>query len=485
MATASVLPCVFGSYHTIENSPYRRLVIEDHHNKILLTLKIITSTAQNCLSRSPLNGMYTLIKVYDPLFFSKTVHVNPTKLRSDNPEIQGLLEKGEIDKVIRLIQEKQGITQFFFMYNNERNFPLLPRPKNEPLRNIPFNLKQLFDLVAEIEKNKVQWLAEASGKEVWLRKKVQVKGTCHEDFVVKVDVFSEDRLCKEEIGRIDVKMAYIIEGSLKKVFKCLNYETLRITAGLYAQTGEDKDKGRIETEVVVQGRLNDYIYEEIHPEAERHFVLSKSIDVREKTGNPEVEKIKFTQTYYKDSSLFEIIEMDMMPDGSPYTLRIKKNFALDILSAFEYLHSLGILHRDTKPENIIIEFSHIFRRYIARLSDFDLSKEKGMLVNRGTPGYLAPEISMGHVADERADLYALGKCLCAPSYEPWWIVEKDAVIGYNPDILAERVRCANCYVRPSNTQSWDWFIWKLNHLDRNQRFNNAKEAREYLINNVT
>ncbi len=70
-----------------------------------------------------------------------------------------------------------------------------------------------------------------------------------------------------------------------------------------------------------------------------------------------------------------------------------------IVSAVEFVHMHGVVHRDLKPDNILVErveAHHLLSESVA-LCDFDLSKSQGQTtltqtaVGMGTPGYSAPE----------------------------------------------------------------------------------------------
>jgi len=72
-------------------------------------------------------------------------------------------------------------------------------------------------------------------------------------------------------------------------------------------------------------------------------------------------------------------------------------------------HEKGVLHRDFKPGNIMID-----GRGQARITDFGLAALAGSAGERfrgGTPGYMAPEQIDGQAASERSDIYALGLVL--------------------------------------------------------------------------
>lgn len=77
--------------------------------------------------------------------------------------------------------------------------------------------------------------------------------------------------------------------------------------------------------------------------------------------------------------------------------------------ALESAHKLGIVHRDVKPANVMVD-----AKGQPRLTDFGLAKgarsevrtRTGIIL--GTPGYLAPEVLEGQPATPAADIYALG-----------------------------------------------------------------------------
>ena len=82
----------------------------------------------------------------------------------------------------------------------------------------------------------------------------------------------------------------------------------------------------------------------------------------------------------------------------------------DICTALEYCSKINVVHRDIKPENIFVNDFGDFK-----LGDFGIAKKlknhTGSFSQKGTYGYMAPEVFYSRPYDARADIYSLGVVL--------------------------------------------------------------------------
>lgn len=121
---------------------------------------------------------------------------------------------------------------------------------------------------------------------------------------------------------------------------------------------------------------------------------------------------------------FPYIAMECLP-GKP--LHIAQNemsieqkicVAREITAALQAAHSLGIIHRDIKPHNILAHLQPD-GQWQAKVLDFGLALDVGMIDSLtesgavlGTPAYMAPEqVTGGAAVDRRTDVYGIGAVL--------------------------------------------------------------------------
>ncbi|KNC49743.1 AGC protein kinase [Thecamonas trahens ATCC 50062] len=125
--------------------------------------------------------------------------------------------------------------------------------------------------------------------------------------------------------------------------------------------------------------------------------------------------VRMYYAFQSPSKLFFVLEY--VPGGELFTLLQRKRrlpeeqvrlYAAEMVLALEHLHSLGIIYRDLKPENVLLDKDgHI------RLADFGLSKEETDPTGRtgtlcGTPEYLAPEVLRGRKYNRAVDWWSFG-----------------------------------------------------------------------------
>jgi serine/threonine protein kinase len=123
----------------------------------------------------------------------------------------------------------------------------------------------------------------------------------------------------------------------------------------------------------------------------------------------------FTMQLVQGKSLGRIIEMvrkNLLPSRRTLPVEEAVRITTEILDALYYAHGEDIIHRDIKPDNILVE-KHTQRPLI---TDFGVAKvlrgeDERMPMIQGTPVYMPPEQILGREVDARSDIYAVGTML--------------------------------------------------------------------------
>lgn len=110
--------------------------------------------------------------------------------------------------------------------------------------------------------------------------------------------------------------------------------------------------------------------------------------------------------YVDGASLRVVLERAGRLDG-PAAARVMSG----ALRGLAHVHERGMIHRDVKPENILVD-----RDGVSRLVDYGLARDVGQFAagseaSVGSPAYMSPEQVRGDTLDPRSDVYACGAVL--------------------------------------------------------------------------
>ncbi len=150
-----------------------------------------------------------------------------------------------------------------------------------------------------------------------------------------------------------------------------------------------------------------------------HPNVVQVIDVGEDAGCPVM-----VMELAEGKSLGELMTGQQVPRERMWEL------VRQLLRGLDHAHGCGLVHRDLKPDNVIVErapdggdLARIVDFGIAVLSapDEELQRLTGTGMIVGTPLYMAPEQAKAEAVDHRADLYALGIILyeLLSGYQPF------------------------------------------------------------------
>ncbi len=182
--------------------------------------------------------------------------------------------------------------------------------------------------------------------------------------------------------------------------------------------------------------------------------------------------------YLTGQTLSELLK-SVRPLPEPDAVKI----AIHICTALSYMHQSGVVHRDLKPQNIML-----CNDGTIRIMDFGIARSAnsrrltfvGFTPAMGTPDYMAPEQVKGSRGDERTDIYSLGTIIYEMvTGEPPFGGDSPYVI-MNSRVTGDPV--APRKLNPKLTPVLEEIILHAMERDPKRRYQSALEMRSELEN---
>ena len=159
-----------------------------------------------------------------------------------------------------------------------------------------------------------------------------------------------------------------------------------------------------------------------HPELESDVLFfdrfHREADIGRKLNHPCVVKVLPSEDTSRVCMVMEWVEgtrlREIIDTQGKLPQEKAVRIAIRICRALDYIHAHGVVHRDLKPDNILIDANGN-----VKLLDFGIAREAGarrltfgkLTKSMGTPDYVSPEQVKGKRGDPRSDIYSLGVIL--------------------------------------------------------------------------
>ncbi|KAK1998286.1 Pkinase-domain-containing protein [Colletotrichum falcatum] len=160
------------------------------------------------------------------------------------------------------------------------------------------------------------------------------------------------------------------------------------------------------------------------------FFIREEIAIMKKLNHPNLVQLIEVLDDPEEDSLYMVLEMckkgvvmkvGLTDIAEPYSEDLCRYWFRDLILGIEYLHEQGIIHRDIKPDNLLLTEDDVLKIVDFGVSEMFEKSGKGMMTAKpaGSPAFLAPELCVlkhGDIDGRAADIWSMGVSLYCLRY---------------------------------------------------------------------
>lgn len=154
------------------------------------------------------------------------------------------------------------------------------------------------------------------------------------------------------------------------------------------------------------------------------YLIKEEIAIMKKLDHPNLVSLIEVLDDPEEDSLYMILEMckkgvvmkvGLGEKADPYDAESCRCWFRDLVLGIEYLHAQGVVHRDIKPDNLLLTEDDVLKIVDFGVSEmFEKSSEMRTAKSAGSPAFLPPELCVskhGDVSGKAADIWSMGVSL--------------------------------------------------------------------------
>lgn len=173
--------------------------------------------------------------------------------------------------------------------------------------------------------------------------------------------------------------------------------------------------------------LHQHSASDIHDQEEKDnplYLIREEIAIMKKLNHPNLVSLIEVLDDPNEDSLYMVLEMckkgvvmkvGMNEKADPYDAESCRCWLRDLILGIEYLHAQGVVHRDIKPDNLLLTEDDVLKIVDFGVSEmFEKQSDIMTAKSAGSPAFLPPELCVGRhggVSGKAADIWSMGVTL--------------------------------------------------------------------------